>query len=102
MASRLSGKRRASTYAIGDSAPRKSHSLPAKITSPQSALPRAPKREFMYDVNAFRSAGTIDAAAMSSQKGRELRVGSTGAEGMREVYAPAGVHAALCSRRPTA
>ena len=52
------------------------------MTAPQSALPRLANREFKYVVSALSSAGTREAAAISSQKGRALGIGSMGAAGI--------------------
>ena len=52
------------------------------MTAPRSALPRPANREFKYEVSALSSAGTREAAAISSQKGRALGIGSMGAAGI--------------------
>src|SRR5437773_547366 len=57
---------------IGVSAPNVSHRLPAKMTIFQFGLPRPPNRAFRYEVKALSIAGTSDAAAITSQSGRDL------------------------------
>ena len=64
----------------GVNAPKKSHKTPAKMTPTQSAPPRLVNSEFKYVVSALNSAGTTEAAAISSQKGLGLGIGSIDAE----------------------
>src|ERR1044071_7161525 len=68
----FNGKRRASTYAIGVSAPRNNHSEPANTTSLQSTLPFPTNFESRKDLSASRNAGTRHAAAIKSQYGRDF------------------------------
>src|SRR5207248_7187017 len=66
----------------GVNAPKKSHKTPAKMTAPQSAPPRLVNSEFKYVVSALNSAGTTEAAAISSKKSLGLGIGSMGAAGI--------------------